>query len=237
MIESMDYINIPTWGALVIVIVQIIVGAFIYRFSKYMGKKGEYQAMKEEIGKITATIEGIKQNNAKELEGLKSQLTILTSQKTIIFEDAKKALYDYYVILNRYITDIEVYYNDGDTVDILKERMNVCYNEGIKITSCISMIQLIVSDEIIVDSARTVFDKFNKIWKAKLGLLFDIKEQLKELEEYKTSNNKRKYYEIKEKTMPKLIYDYRVATDKQLDEMIDVMNVYQSDVNAFLNNL
>lgn len=59
---------------------------------KYFEKKAENLATKEDIGEITTIVESIKQQNNKELEFIKSELSIKTKAQQSIYDDERQAI-------------------------------------------------------------------------------------------------------------------------------------------------
>jgi regulator of replication initiation timing len=148
--ELIDYINIPTWGALAIVVVQIIVGAFIIRFSKYMGKKGEYRAMKEEIGKITATVEGVKQDNAKDLENIKGEISVLAIRKNIYYQDERNSIVGFYNAFNKLLFEGLVFELEGieaKQISILEKQLVLMKEQHTKLSIAHSKFMFFIDED------------------------------------------------------------------------------------------
>ena len=74
------------WNYLVIVLLQAVVTCVIWYIASYVKEKGKNLATKEDIKEITAKIESVKVEYAKELEGLKSQLNAKFHAHTLRFE-------------------------------------------------------------------------------------------------------------------------------------------------------
>jgi hypothetical protein len=74
------------WDYLIIVVLQGIVTGCIWYFAPYFKEKGKNVATREDIEEITDKIESVKNDYAKELEGLKSQLNAKFHAQTVRFE-------------------------------------------------------------------------------------------------------------------------------------------------------
>lgn len=92
MLESVDFSNINTWGGLLVFSIQLVIGGFIYRFTRYMGKDGEYESMKKNIGNITHKVEEAKKQHTTEIEEVKSDLSVLSHRKNIYYQDERDAI-------------------------------------------------------------------------------------------------------------------------------------------------
>ena len=74
------------WDYPIIVGLQGIVTWAVWYFASYVKEKGKNLATREDIGGITRQIESVKTENAKELEGLKSELNARFFAHTMRFE-------------------------------------------------------------------------------------------------------------------------------------------------------
>lgn len=65
-------------------------------FPSYLSEKGKNLATKEDIGAITRQVEGIKLENAGQLERIRSSLTVLASHRTAYAEHQRQSLIRFY---------------------------------------------------------------------------------------------------------------------------------------------
>lgn len=61
----------------------------------YFAEKAKNLATKQDIGEITRTVESIKLNNNSQLEVLKTELTLLSRNQQIIYDDERKAIVEF----------------------------------------------------------------------------------------------------------------------------------------------
>ena len=61
----------------------------------YFSEKGKNKAIKEDLGKMTQIVEGIKLTYSKENEELKAQLNLLVSKQNSLHADVKRAVFEF----------------------------------------------------------------------------------------------------------------------------------------------
>jgi len=117
---------------------------------KYFEKKAENLATKEDIGEITTIVESIKQQNNKELELIKSELSLKTKAQQAIYDDEREAIIEYLKscimlltthfdlpkldnnkeVLNYYFEKDKIFYSDIATFQLNAAKLILfCYNE------------------------------------------------------------------------------------------------------------
>lgn len=79
-------------------VVSYLIGLFtLYFYPKYMGQKGKNLATKEDIGDITTIVENIKNDLVKDVEFLKSELSLMNENKISLKSEERKALLDFHI--------------------------------------------------------------------------------------------------------------------------------------------
>ncbi len=96
-----------------IILLQIIIALLGAYLINYVKKKGDNQANKEDLKKLTEIVEDVKKKNAEEMEFLKANLDIVSSKEKEIFNEEKIALIEFYTQLHKWIwSSLNVYLND-----------------------------------------------------------------------------------------------------------------------------
>lgn len=181
-------VNIDGWTGFVILVVNVVVGGFIYRYGSYMKKKGDNQATKDDIGKITHIVEEAKKQHTNEIESLKSNLDVSAQRRKIIFEDGKKALYEFYSLINNWFlygrkSNYDAIYDSNDytfadevEVDVIEFAKKVYVQKN--------MIELLVIDKELIKAVVDVYEAYMHHYNSIRRHMSTLRNILLEIQEY-----------------------------------------------------
>ncbi|MFA8451945.1 MAG: hypothetical protein ACEPOW_14715 [Bacteroidales bacterium] len=137
----------------IIIFLEIIVGLISAYLIYYARQKGKNQADKEDLKKITKTVEEVKQKYTEENELLRANLNLLTSKKNILFTEEKEAIIQYFGQLNKWIWDgLNIRINEYNHANYqeLSDRLIKMRDDYNKTYITFAKVQLLVKDEELI---------------------------------------------------------------------------------------
>jgi len=136
-----------------IILLEIIIALLGTYLVYYARQKGKNQADKEDLKKLTETIEEVKYKYTKENELLRANLNILTSKKNILFNEEKEAIIKYFGQLNKWIWDglnVQVVDYNHTNFHELSERLINMRDDHNKTNIEFAKVQLLVKNEELI---------------------------------------------------------------------------------------
>ncbi|MCT4586256.1 MAG: hypothetical protein N4A71_00385 [Carboxylicivirga sp.] len=159
-----EFIDGLSWGVIGMGLVQILLYIYVAKFKAYVVKKTENQATKEDVGEITNIVEEAKKIHTKEIDNLRSQLDVSAQQKKIIFEDGKKALYEFYTLINNWFlkedkADYDFVYESNDYT-LVQDRVLDVTKYAKKVYVQKNMIELLIVNKELIDTLIHTYEAF-----------------------------------------------------------------------------
>jgi hypothetical protein len=128
-------------------------------------EKAKNIATKEDIGKITDSVESIKSNYATEQEKLKAKLNLIVTAQNSLHGDTKRAIYDFWEGAVQVVTLCDTTRNEID-----EERVNELGYYRRNIEKVANEFQLrharlyfLVTDRPLLDLAQTIYNSISKV--------------------------------------------------------------------------
>jgi len=98
---------------LLIIFLEIVIGLISAYLIYYVQKKGNNQADKEDLKKLTEIVEDVKKKNTNEIEIIKANLSLLNDRSKQIFNEEKDSIIVFFAQLNTRIREaINININD-----------------------------------------------------------------------------------------------------------------------------
>lgn len=135
-------------------IIAALVSTYLLYYSR---EKAKNQASKEDLNTLTKIVEDIKHDNSKDLEKLKSNLSLLTGRHLQIFSEEKDAFIKFYAQLSKWFWENlnvklnSFNYSNFIEIDSKLLIMQANYNET---NIAFSKVELLVTDNAIVISGH-----------------------------------------------------------------------------------
>ncbi|QKG78992.1 hypothetical protein [Tenuifilum thalassicum] len=137
------------WIILLEIIIALLGAYLVY----YARQKGKNQADKEDLKKITETVEDVKQKYTEENELLRANLNILASKKNLLFNEEKEAIINYFGQLNKWIWDglnVQIVEYNHANFQELSDRLIKMRDDYNKTNIEFSKVQLLVKNEELI---------------------------------------------------------------------------------------
>jgi len=140
----------------------------------YVHKKGQNQADKEDLKKLTEIVEEVKLKNSKEVESIKANLSLLTDRGKQIFSEEKDSIIVFFAQLNTWIwVSLNITtndYNTGNFNDISKRliEMEEAYN---KTNMSYSKVVLLINNIDLINEGQEAINKLYEVQKLRIRLL------------------------------------------------------------------
>lgn len=157
-----------------IIVLEVVIGLVSAYLLYYVHKKGQNQADKEDLKKLTKIVEDVKMKNSKEIESIRANLSLLTDKRKQIFNEEKDSIVVFFAQLNTWIwkslnINIDSFnlLNVEDIPKALIEMQNAYNNTKVSY----SKVMLIINDTQLVQAGQDVIEKTNKVHNLRIGLL------------------------------------------------------------------
>jgi hypothetical protein len=143
-----------------IIFLEVVIGLLSAYLIYYAQQKGKNQADKEDLKRITTTVEEVKQKYVEENELLRANLNLLTSKKNILFTEEKEAIVQYFSALNRWLWDglnFRISEYNHTNIEALNRKHDLileCINQ---MNFTFSKLQLLIKDEELIKIAHDTF--------------------------------------------------------------------------------
>lgn len=230
---------------LIIIILQIVIGLLSAYLLYYAQQKGKNQADKEDLKKLTETVEEVKKKNNEEIELLKANLSLLTDREKQIFGEEKQAIIDFFAQLNSWVWDslnIYIYeYNHTNYQDISTRliAMRDAYNQT---NVAFAKVQLIATDKDLIKAGHTAIIKTLELHHFKESLLQRLNSTLswekilvdqivnKEVDFRTMTSDLRDFYQRQAEKHEK---DKKAITDEYFSKHKDIFGLAIGHINDF----
>lgn len=230
---------------LIIIFLLIVIGLLSAYLLYYAQQKGKNQADKEDLKKLTETVEEVKKKNNEEIELLKANLSLLTDREKQIFGEEKQAIIDFFAQLNSWIGDsLNIYiheYNHANYQDISSRliTMRDAYNQT---NVSFAKVQLIASDNDLIKAGHDAIIKTLELHHFKEGLLQRLSSTLswekilvdqivnKEVDFRTMTSDLRDFYQRQAEKHDK---DKKAITDEYFAKHKDIFSAAIRQINNF----
>lgn len=145
-----------------IVTLEILIGLISAYLIYYVRKKGQNQADKEDLQKLTEIVEEVKMKNSKEIESIRANLSLITDRGKQIFSEEKDSIIVFFAQLNTWIWESLIInydiYNETnyEQIQVKLNEMRTSFN---KTMIAYSKVIIIINDSGLVNIGRDAINK------------------------------------------------------------------------------
>ncbi len=206
-------------------------------FISYRKKKGENQATKEDIGKITREIEEVKKQYSKDIEILRKdlQLTLLTKGQFFIDRiNSIKEFYNTIIFQRKFTVNFPVITpNELNPENLYTKYVKPLYDSSLDMYGKTFVLKLYVNDPVIRSLIVDVIDNISKISKIYRKYVTALLEKSEELYKIGKSNN----WEISEEDLSVLMKEKENFRSEFMKEREKYNNEIDTGDNELLEKL
>lgn len=218
-------------------ILEIVIGLISAYLLYYVHKKGQNQADKEDLKKLTEIVEDVKMKNSKEIESIKANLSLLTDRGKQIFSEEKDSIIVFFAQLNTWIWEgLNINIKNFSTFNIgtIKERLLKMQDASNKTNVAFAKVMLIIDDDELIKQGQEAIKKTYDIYVFRGALLIELRKVLEEQTEIQDRMNRMNPGSPED---PDIDYiDYRDAYNEiqekinERDKLVEVFTKNNSDV-------
>jgi len=147
---------------LLIIFLEIVIGLISAYLIYYVQKKGNNQADKEDLKKLTEIVEDVKKKNTNEIEIIKANLSLLNDRSKQIFNEEKDSIIVFFAQLNTWIWEaLNININDylKEKIDNIPNRRTMMLDGYNKTKIAFAKVTLIITDEDLINLGKEAIVK------------------------------------------------------------------------------
>ena len=211
--------SINTW-------IEIVIGIISAYLLYYVHKKGQNQADKEDLKKLTEIVEDVKMKNNIEIESIRANLSLLTDRGKQIFSEEKDSIIVFFAQLNTWIweslnNNIDDYtISNFDDIPNKLIHMQDDYNKT-KVT--FSKVVLIINNSELVSKGK---EAINTTYQLHIYRTAYLKELYKIINQIKESKTELAKTYGNEEDAENYIAQYGIIYNKSISAKVEIMKEY-----------
>jgi hypothetical protein len=131
-----------------------IIGSLLYYgLRSYLKQTFKDIAKVQQVETITEIIEGVRINFKKELEEIKSELSVNAHKQNILFVEEKQSIYEFYAAYKIFSDSLLMYLHESSELEFIKEVIKKINHDYDNMTGALAKFELFNSDEPTFNSA------------------------------------------------------------------------------------